>query len=197
MSFTNAWVGEASGLGCRDFQRLPPALLIGSLLAVKLTGGNGVSPDGRSHAWLRIVDEDLDPDEITRQFGVEATRQWRRGDLRGNGTRGHQHSDGGWMLGTDWLDTDDLNVVLAQLLDLVAPFADQLQALGAAGVADVFCFWESKVSSGPWLTPEIMGGCSAIGLEVVIDAYFSDDDDDATWRARVRSALGKRLRTPG
>lgn len=97
------------------------------------------NPDGRSHATLRLDQKDLDPVEVTRRLGVEASEGWRRRDLVGNGTRGHRHQAGGWRLDTAWVDSDDLNLALTQLLDAIEPFAQDLMSLMSDGVgADVF-----------------------------------------------------------
>lgn len=133
--------------------------------------------DGRTRATLRILGVDLDPAAVSTRVGMEPTESWRQGDLIGRGSSENRRPMGGWLLASDWEESDDLNVVLDRLIGVTERFSTELRALRSESASvDVSAYWESCVSAGPWLEPSVMGRLAALGLPLLVDVYKTDDE---------------------
>ena len=107
---------------------------------------------------------------MTWRLGLEPTDSWRRGDPVGNGKTGHRHEVGGWRWTTSTAVSDDLNQPVVELLREMRSRRETLRDLVSEGVhADVFAYWATRVSAGPWLEPMQMAGIADLGLLLLID----------------------------
>lgn len=127
---------------------------------------------GECFATLRIDALDLDPRDVTRRLGMEPTASWHRGDLKGHGRSGHRYERGGWRWTTSSEASDDLNRPLAELLSELRSRREVLREFLSEGAqVDVFAFWATRKSAGPWLEPEQMAGMAELGVPLLVDVY--------------------------
>ena len=131
-----------------------------------------------THAWLRVMSEDLQPDSITSLLGIQPTRTQVRGDLP-QPTSKHPYKFGGWFLeSADHVQSRDsrrhLDWLLAQLRGKSAAIT-QLRGLGY--LVDLCVRWDSVGHGGPTLSPTHMEQLGALGIELWFDVYFAGDDE--------------------
>ena len=127
-----------------------------------------------THAWLRIMHESLDPDEVTHLLGVTPTSTQTAGEpWSPKSDKLLEYS--GWFLSTKGVLTSldarhHLDWILERVRDKQAEFA----ALCERGcLVDVCCRWDSKSGNGgPTLSPAQMSGFAQLGVELWFDIYF-------------------------
>ena len=127
-----------------------------------------------THATLRLLADDLDPDDVTRRLGITPTDSFLRGDPHGRGVSDHRHSSGGWLRDTSASVSKDAQRHVVELLNLLEPVATEYRAMRQDGVdADVFVYWEKSTGAGggPWLDPATMARLSALDLPIMFDIY--------------------------
>ena len=133
-----------------------------------------------AHAWLRIMSEDLNPDEVTEFLGVTPSQIQRVGEPRTNKTT-RVNKTSGWFLSTKGvLSSLDARHHLDWLLDHVANKKAEIDALRKRQyLVDVCVRWDSKSGhGGPTLSPKQLLGFGNLGIEVWFDVYFDFDDFD-------------------
>ncbi len=139
----------------------------------------------RTHATLRVVSGDVDPDEVTRALGVEPDAAQRRGDPADRrGLRRVLLNT--WSLSSQGkVESRDLRRHLDWLLERLGPDAGPALARlrAAAGTADVTCYWLSATGSGgPLLGPAQTRRLADLGLDVWFDVYFGGSSEPAAAR---------------
>jgi len=131
-----------------------------------------------THAWLRIMGESLDPDEVTCLLEVTPTEIQRSGERLSPETDNvHQYS--GWFLSTKGVLTSlDARHHLDWILERVGDKHREFAALRDRGyLLDACCRWDSKSGEGgPTLSPLQMLGFAQLGIELWFDIYFDDRD---------------------
>jgi hypothetical protein len=134
-----------------------------------------------THAWLRIMSEDLDPDEITKTLGVEPNEMHRAGEPRSPKSK-RLNETSGWFISTKGiLNSLDSRHHLDWILEKVSTKEKELHSLQSRGyLVDVCVRWDSKGSSGgPTLSPRQLLGFGSLGVEVWFDIYCDDEVNDA------------------
>ncbi len=128
-----------------------------------------------AHAWLRVMHETVDPDEVSQVLAVIPTSVQRRGDPK---TRGPGFlSRGSWFLSTEGLiESKDarhhLDWILARIADKKAAFA-QLHARGY--LIDLCVRWDSLTGhGGPTISPNQMRALSDLEIELWFDVYVGN-----------------------
>jgi hypothetical protein len=125
------------------------------------------------HAWLRIMHEAVDPDEVTRILEVQPTSVQRRGDPSSPGSR--MLSKGGWFLSTEgivasWDARHHLDWILNHVSGKRAAFTE---LHGRGYLVDVCVRWDSKSGhGGPTLSPSQMQALAELEIELWFDVYF-------------------------
>jgi hypothetical protein len=126
-------------------------------------------------ASLRIVGNDLEPDEISQQLGLRPDQSHRRGDSRvgKSGARYAPYSNGLWSFRSRAKPTDDLETHLMSLCDELQPLADVLDDLRTRGLeldvfAGVFGLDGNAVLRIGAATLSRLG---QLGLELALDVY--------------------------
>ena len=129
-----------------------------------------------THAWLRIMHETVDPDEVTALLGVAPSKLQRRGDP--NKSRpGKFLSKGGWTLSTKGvLGSKDarhhLDWIIEKIADKKAEFA-QLHEKGY--LVDLCVRWDSLSGhGGPAISPKQMKALAELEIELWFDVYVGD-----------------------
>jgi len=136
------------------------------------------SPCGYTHAGLRVISEHLDPDEITRVFGMEPTRVLRAGEpclLKSP----ELSKDSGWFISTEGvLESLDSRDHLDWILERFASKKKEIKNFQDLGYrVDVSVMWESKHGhDGPTLSPENLIGFGLLDIEVWFDVYFNYEE---------------------
>ena len=129
----------------------------------------------RTYASLRIMHDDLDPETVTRQLGIQPTWAWRKGELRAKAKVIARI--GIWGLNTEFIQSRDVRRHIDWLIDQVAAKKAYLQQLQAQGYRiDVFCFWLSNGQGGPTISPKNMRGLAELGIELGFDFWMDGDD---------------------
>jgi len=123
----------------------------------------------QTHATLRVIHRDLDPDEVDAMLGAAATRRFRRDAM------GHTRH-GGWLLSSKGrVHSRDIRDHLDWILHQVSDRGEAFATLRARGCqVDVFCYWASASGhGGPTLSPPQMATLASLGLEIGFDIYFN------------------------
>ena len=132
-----------------------------------------------THVWLRVMDEQMDPDEVTRLLGLTPTTIQHAGERRGANTE-RVHKVSGWFLSTeDLLTSLDARHHLDWLLERIGNKAEEFAALRGRGyLVDACCRWDSSSGhGGPTLSPTQMLAFGRLGIELWFDIYFDAPDD--------------------
>ena len=130
-----------------------------------------------THASLRIIHDDLDPEEITQQIGIQPTWAWRQGQLR---PKGNVISPIGiWGLTTNFMKSRDIRRHLDWLIEQMNGKEEILKELQAQGYRmDVFCYWLSNGQGGPTISLRNMIGLANLGIELGFDFWMNGDNDN-------------------
>ena len=131
-----------------------------------------------THAWLRVMSEDLQPESVTLLLGIQPTRTQVRGDLP-QPTSKHPYQFSGWFLeSAGQVQSRDsrrhLDWLLAQLQGKAAAIA-KLKDQGF--LVDLCVRWDSIGHGGPTLTPTQMTQLGELGIELWFDVYLAGEDD--------------------
>jgi hypothetical protein len=131
----------------------------------------------RTYSTLRIFSDQLEPEEITRTIGIEATESFQKGDVHGQGKL--RRKANGWFYSTKKeCSSRDGRRHIDLLLDLLEGKDGAVVDLRSKGCAlDITSFWDSTGQGGPWLMPDQMLKLGSLGLEVWWDIYFSDEKE--------------------
>ncbi len=134
----------------------------------------------RSTAAFRISADDLDPDQVTKALGIAPASSHRRADLRSTKSD-FRWRRGSWHLSTvgHVKDEEDLDAHIRYLLEVLLPRRAELAALRRPGLnMNFFCgLWMDSHNSEVWLPPATLADLAAIGIELGLDIYESDEDD--------------------
>jgi uncharacterized protein DUF4279 len=133
-----------------------------------------------THAWLRIMSEDMNPDEITEVLGVTPTQIQRKGDQRSYGKLKVHETSGWWISTKEKLDSLDARHHLDWILDQISNKQQEVAMLQQRDyLIDVCVRWDSKSGhGGPTLSQKQLRGFGNLGIEVWFDIYFDSDDFD-------------------
>jgi hypothetical protein len=132
----------------------------------------------RSTALIGFYGDDLDPDEITKTFGLEPSIGVRKGGAwkTSMGTVKIAHT-GSWRLKCDGAEPDDLS---GQLRSLLARMPDDLeiwQTFASQYRAVAFCgLWLQSYNDGLQLPSDVLSALGARGLSIDVDIYAPDHE---------------------
>lgn len=130
---------------------------------------------------LRIYPGDLEPQEVSRQLGIEPTLVNVAGRVRVN-SLGLERTipKNGWFLSSEAdVDSLDLRRHLDWLIHRLKPAGESLKRLQQVPSVsmNVTCAWYSRSGhGGPTLWPEQMAALAALGLECGFDVYFVEGE---------------------
>ncbi len=131
-----------------------------------------------THAWLRVMSEDLQPESVTLLLGIQPTHTQVRGGLPGP-TSTQPHKFGGWFLeSAGQVQSLDSRRHLDWLLTQLQVKAAAIEKLIDQGyLVDLCVRWDSIGHGGPTLTPTQMTQLGELGIELWFDIYFAEQDD--------------------
>ena len=133
----------------------------------------------RTVATLRIIGDDLIPDEISKILGCEPSRATFKGQVIRGKTTGHERvaRTGSWHIETDNRVPQDLNGQILEILGRLNPDMDVWAFLADRFRIDVFCglFMASR-SEGLTLSPQVLLALGARRIELDLCLYDPTDD---------------------
>ena len=137
----------------------------------RLDGGPMYRGQHKYTVELRVWAEDLDPELITRETGLQPCKTRYRGSPRGEGTwRASLWAfDGGYS--GDW---DSLSDGLVFLLDRLRGYEEFFQRYATKYEVVWWCgHFQSAFDCGPTLSHELLERLASFGAALFIDNYFS------------------------
>ena len=138
-------------------------------------------PVSRTTASLRIGGDDLDPDEITALLRCAPTTSHRKGDIKVGSSTGKKYikKSGLWSLAAIETGQEDLDKKIVDLLDQVTDDIQVWRAINSRFSADVFCgLFMDRSNEGLGITPSTMARLAERGIELELDIYGPEFDDD-------------------
>lgn len=127
-----------------------------------------------THAWLRIMSPDLNPDEITRILNVTPTETQYRGTVVPDRPE-KKFSKSGWFLSTSGiLSSKDSRDHLDWLLDHIRDKRQEFLELHSRDyLIDICVRWDSRLGEGgPTLSPKQMLELARLEIELWFDVYL-------------------------
>jgi len=153
-----------------------------------------------SAATLRVIGDDLLPDEITRLLGCEPTAEQTKGQvIRHRSGRERVARTGAWRLAVPDEEPADLNKQVAQLLGKLTDDLAVWKEIGSRFHVDLFCglFMEEGVE-GETLSAETLEALGSRGIELELDIYAPGDElNEEEPNQRVESNAGSAPRDQG
>jgi hypothetical protein len=131
-----------------------------------------------THAWLRIMSEEMDPNEITKILNLTPTQIQHAGEPRSAKSNKVRKTSGWWISTKGLLDSLDARHHLDWILERVSEKTEEIKLLQKREyLVDVCVRWDSKSGhGGPTLSSKQLLGFGKLGIEVWFDIYFDDDE---------------------
>jgi hypothetical protein len=137
---------------------------------------------------LRFFGDDLDPRQLSRQLGVDATHGWRKGELWSNNGVGDLRETGGWILNGDWFRHPDMDAQITELFESLSSDLRLWARLSTLFYAEVFCgLFLVETNGQAMLSPRSMKLLGARELTLNMEIYEREDA-----RARLPKDWGTR-----
>ena len=136
----------------------------------------------KSAVTLRIMGDDLIPDEITRLLGASPTHAETKGD-RIVGKEGHVRiaKAGMWRLDAADREPEDMDGQIHEILSLMTDDLSVWQSITKRYHADLFCGLFMRVGNeGLTISAQSLAALGARGIEMGLDVYAGDRDEDET-----------------
>jgi hypothetical protein len=132
-----------------------------------------------SVAGLRIVGDDLDPEEVTRLLGKAPDLARRKGEVALAAGRERVARTGTWMLNTDSSAPGDLD---RQIDELLAGTTDDLavwRRLADRYRIDVFCgLFMKELNEGIAISPQTLQKLAERGIRLDLDIYAASKEGE-------------------
>jgi hypothetical protein len=137
----------------------------------------------KSVVALRIWGDDLTPDEITTLLGASPTRAQTKGDrFVGKKTRHVRIAKAGmWSLCASDREPEDMDGQIHEILSQLTGDLTVWQTITRKYYADLFCGLFMRVGNeGLTVSSQSLAALGARGIEMGLDIYAGDDDEDET-----------------
>jgi Domain of unknown function (DUF4279) len=128
----------------------------------------------RSVASLRILGDDLVPDEVTQLLGCEPTQAWFKGQVLIGKNTGRERivRTGAWCIEASECTPDDLNGQVFEILGRLNSDLDVWASLASRFRVDLFCgLFMSKSSEGFTLSPQALLALGSRRIEFDLCLY--------------------------
>jgi Domain of unknown function (DUF4279) len=131
-----------------------------------------------THAWLRIMSDDFDLEEVTCLVKATPTETQKKGDLQSAAKQRHYKKTGWWISSEGIISSKDSRDHIDFILSQVTEAGDGFRVLHSRGyLVDLCIRWDSKFGhGGPTLSPIQMSRLAVLDIEVWFDIYFHGDD---------------------
>ena len=133
----------------------------------------------RAVATLRILGEELDPDEISGLLGHPPTNSVRKGEspAKRSGISRHVSKNGVWRLEATLTEPENLD---AQIEELTSKLTSDLKIwcnLSTKYKVDLFCGWFMKeTNEGVDISAHTLQALSSRNIALALDIYAPDSD---------------------
>jgi hypothetical protein len=134
----------------------------------------------RSAATLRIVGENLDPDEISALLGCAPTRSERKGEVLASKTTGRSRTLklGAWCLEASDREPENLDAQIGEILDKLTPSMDVWQPIAERYRVDLFCgFFMRETNEGVEISPASLAALGQRKIVLGLDIYSPTRED--------------------
>lgn len=128
----------------------------------------------QTKAALRLVGQDLVPDEVSEQLGRKPDLAYRKGDpfFLNNGQLGAPRSTGFWSIAADPRHSGDLDLQIIELLASVSEDPVAWRQLTAIYAVDLFCgLFIEDGNEGLSLQPSTLAALGVRGISLGLDIY--------------------------
>ena len=129
---------------------------------------------------LRILGDDLNPDEITKILGFPPNMARKKGDIRiGNRTkREYKARTGQWHLESP-RGKGDLDNHIRWILDALTPEQDSWDSINERYKLDLFCgLFLEDWNRGAGISASLMFELGRRGIALSLDIYYTPGDDE-------------------
>ena len=133
----------------------------------------------KSAVTLRIMGEDLIPDEITNLLGVTATRAQTKGaKIHGTKTGYVRIAKFGlWLLSASDREPEDMDGQIREILSQATSDLDIWRGIAERYNMDLFCsLFLGGGNEGMMLSPQSLIALGYRGVELGLDIYCADDN---------------------
>ena len=128
-------------------------------------------------AALRIIGDDLVPEELSSLIGASPTRAERKGDAIPIRTGERIAKTGGWRLEATATEPENLDAQVPEILGVLTSNLDVWRALRARYRLDLFCGWFMNESNeGVSVSPATLLALGERGIELGLDIYAPSAD---------------------
>jgi hypothetical protein len=137
----------------------------------------------KSAVTLRIMGDDLIPDEITKLLGASPTHAETKGDRIVGKKTGHVRiaKAGMWRLCASDCEPENMDGQIEGILSQMTGDLTVWQSITKKYHADLFCGLFMRGSNeGLTISSQSLAALGARGIEMGLDIYAGDDDDDKT-----------------
>ena len=135
----------------------------------------------RSVATLRIMGDDLFPEEISRLLGAVPTSGYAKGHQLPSEPSGHMvtSKSGVWRLRAKETKPENLDQQVSELLGQVTSDLSVWSDIATRFHVDLFCGWfMGNGNEGVAISPETMLALGKRGIQLSIDIYGPEAADD-------------------
>ena len=123
---------------------------------------------------LRVWGRDLDPDQVTRETGLEPCQTRARGSRRGSRTFDESMWAFNGQGAAPTRDWDSLEEGLTFVLDRLGDSQSVFARLASQFTVTLWCgHFQSSFDGGPELSPLLLRRLGAFGATLFVDNYFS------------------------
>ena len=132
-----------------------------------------------SAACLRIIGDNLDPDEISRWLGASPTFSQKKGAIIKRGRREIPAPFGMWRLNATDREPANVDSQIDEILSQLTPDLSVWKSIPAEYAVHLFCgwfvqSWNEEVS----ISAESMAALGSRGIRLDLDLYVSSGDDE-------------------
>ncbi len=127
---------------------------------------------------LRIVGTDLDPEQVTNDLGILATRIRRKGEPRSKTSKWAESTWAFEVLPPGQDDWSSLEDGLNALLGVAFPIRSRLGQYSATNRIFLWCgHFTSSFDGGPVLTPKLLKSLADMGVELILETHCVNDSE--------------------
>ncbi|PUA80511.1 DUF4279 domain-containing protein [Nocardioides currus] len=131
----------------------------------------------RAVASLRVVGDDLQPDDVSALLGCAPTNAWAKGDTLTSHGASRTARFGMWSLQAEEAEPGDLDAQVAAILSRLTQDETVWAEVGYRYDLDLFCGWFMKYGNeGTTIGPDTMSALGRRGIPLDIDLYGGDSE---------------------
>ena len=131
----------------------------------------------RSVAALRILGDDLLPEEVSALVGASPSRAERKGEAIRTKTGERIARTGAWRLEATASEPENLDAQVSELLSQLTPNLETWRSLGERYRLDLFCGWfMNGTNEGVSVSPATLLALGERGIELGLDIYAPSPD---------------------